>query len=116
MEPILPPGILTFASKSGRPLSKVRSRSEGKVRGQGQNSGMQWLISLLPCFKFEITGQGKKSCQGYKSRSGQGQGQGQRSRSKFWHAVVNIRGLALLSATKSKEESLLVQGVCLCAE
>ncbi len=38
--------------------------------------------------------------------------QGQRSSSNFWHAVVDIRGLALLSATKSKEESLSVQGVC----
>ena len=43
-------------------------------------------------------------------------GQGQRSRSNFWCAVVNIRGSALPSAAKSKEESLLIQGVCLCVD
>ncbi len=43
-------------------------------------------------------------------------GQGQRSRSNFWRIEVDIRGSALPSATKSKEESLSVQGVCMCAE
>ncbi len=41
--------------------------------------------------------------------------QGQRSRSNFWRAVVDIRGSALPSAAKSKEEPLPVQKVCLCA-
>ncbi len=41
-------------------------------------------------------------------------GQDQRSRSTFWRAAVNIRGWALPSATKSKEDSLSVEGVCLC--
>ena len=35
--------------------------------------------------------------------------------SNFRCAVVNIRGSALPSAEKSKEEPLLVQSVCLCA-
>ncbi len=39
----------------------------------------------------------------------------QRSRSTFWRAAVDIRGSALPSATKSKEESS-VEGVCLCVE
>ncbi len=38
------------------------------------------------------------------------------ARSDFWCAAVNIRGSALPSATKSKEESLSVQGVCLCVK
>ncbi len=38
------------------------------------------------------------------------------SRSTFWHAAVDIRGSALPSAIKSKEESLSVEGVCLCVE
>ncbi len=42
-------------------------------------------------------------------------GQGQRSRSNFWRAAVDIRGSALPSAAKSKEELLPVQSVCLCA-
>ena len=40
-------------------------------------------------------------------------GKGQRSRSNFLRAVVDIRGSAVPSAAKSKEESS-VQGVCLC--
>ncbi len=45
-----------------------------------------------------------------------GRGQGHGSRSNFWCAAVDIRGSALPSAAKSKEESLSVQGVCLCVE
>ncbi len=30
----------------------------------------------------------------------------------LWHAAADIRGLALQSAAKNKEESLTVQGVC----
>ncbi len=60
------------------------------------------LTSLLPCFKVKI--------------EGQGQGQRLGSRSNFWCVTVDIRGLALPSAAKSKEESLSVQGVCLCVE
>ena len=33
-----------------------------------------------------------------------------------WSGAVNIRGSALPSAAKSKEESLSVRGVCLCVE
>ena len=47
---------------------------------------------------------------------GQGHGQAQRSRSTFWRAAVDIRGSTLLSATKSKEETLTVEGVCLCVK
>ena len=36
--------------------------------------------------------------------------------SNCWGAVVDIRGSALPSAAKSEEDSLLVQGVCLCVE
>ena len=43
-------------------------------------------------------------------------GQGQRLRSNFWRVAVDIRGSALQSAVKSKEESLSVQGVYLCVE
>ena len=39
-------------------------------------------------------------------------GQGQIS----WHAEINVKGSALPSAAKSKEESLSVHGVCLCVE
>ncbi len=34
--------------------------------------------------------------------------------STFWRAAVDIRGSALSRATKSKEESSSVEGVCLC--
>ncbi len=34
----------------------------------------------------------------------------------FWCVAVDIRGSALQSAAKSKEESLSVRGVCLCVE
>ena len=60
------------------------------------------VTSLLPCFKVVV--------------KVKGQGQGHGSRSTFWCAVVDIRGSALPSATKSKEESLSVEGVCLCVE
>ena len=63
---------------------------------------------MLPCFKVKVKGQG------------QGQRSGSRSWVKvkvnFWRAAVDIRGSALLSAAKSKEKSLSVQGVCLCVE
>ena len=44
---------------------------------------------------------------------GQGQGQAHGLRSNFWHAAVDIRGPALPSAGKSKEELLSVHGDCL---
>ena len=34
----------------------------------------------------------------------------------FWRVAVDIRGSALPSAAKGKEESLSAQGVCLCVE
>ena len=46
------------------------------------------LTSLLTCFKVKV----------------KGRGEGQRSRSNFWRAAVDIRGSALPSAAKSKEE------------
>ena len=60
------------------------------------------MTSLLPCFKVKV--------------KGRGQGHGSRSRSTFLSAAVDIRGSALPNATKSKEESLSVEGVCLCVE
>ncbi len=47
---------------------------------------------------------------------GQGQRSGSRSRSNSWRTAVDIRGSALPSAAKDKEESLSVRGVCLCVE
>ena len=68
------------------------------------------LTSLLPCFKVKVKVKGR----------GQGRvkitGRCQRTRSTFWRAAVDIRGSALSSATKSKEEPLSVEGICLCVE
>ncbi len=47
---------------------------------------------------------------------GQGHGSSQRSRSNFWRIAVDVRGSALRSAAKTKEESLTVHDVCLCVE
>ncbi len=60
------------------------------------------LTSLRPCFKVKVMVKVK--------------GRGQRSSTNFWRAAVDIRGSALPSAEKSKEESLSVQGVCRCVE
>ena len=78
----------------------VISRTSAKVKVKGQGHYLYHLSSLLPCFKFKV----------------KGQGQGQGSRSNFWGPAIDIKGLALPGAAKSKEESLLVQGVCLCVE
>ena len=60
------------------------------------------MPSLLPCFKVRVKVKGR--------------GQAHGSRSNFWHIAVDNRGSALPSPVKSKEESLSVQGVCLCVE
>ena len=66
------------------------------------------LTSVLPSFEVKVKGWVK-----VKGR-GQGHAQGQRLKPNFWRTAVDIRGSALLSAAKSKEESLSVRGLSLC--
>ncbi len=82
-------------------MTLARLGLQVKVVGQRSRSNAKYrvLTSLLPSFKV-----GSRS----HSRSHS------RSKSTFWRAAVDIRGSALPSAAKSKEESLSVQGVCLC--
>ncbi len=74
-----------------------------KVVGQISRSNAQnsVLTSQLPCFQVKVKGKG------------QDQRSGSRSKVKvnLWCLVVDIRGSALLSAAKSKDESLPVQSV-----
>ncbi len=75
-----------------------------KVVGQRSSATNRVLTSLLPSFKVKVRVKVK------------GRSYGHGSRSNLWHTAINIRGLALPSAAKSKEESLSIRGVCLCVE
>ncbi len=76
-------------------LTLARLGLQVRVVGQRSRSNAKngVLTPLLPYFKVKVKGWGQ----------GQGRGQGHTSRSIFWHAAVDIRGLALPSAARSNK-------------
>ncbi len=67
-----------------------------------------WYLALRSRSKVGVKVKGPVKVKDQRSSS--------RSRSNFWHAAVDISGLPLPNAAKSKEEWLSVQGVCLCVK